>query len=213
MPETIIGAFSEDQVEKLTGLSRAQLRSWGASGFIRPSYADPHRAGRAFARLYSFKDLLKLRVLNQLRNKHRVPMSELRRVERELEHMGDEKWTSQRLWVLNREVVFEEPDSKRRRVVSTKQYVAQIPLEVVTANVKDDIARLNERKSDEIGKIVKQRYRQSSQEIFAGTRITLSAVLSFIRAGHSDERILREYPDLKPADVSAARALASERAA
>mgnify|MGYP003139625675 CR=1 FL=1 len=213
MAESIIGAFSEEQAELLTGLSRAQLRSWNRSGFIRPAFGNPSAGRKAYARIYSFKDLLKLRVLNQLRNVHKIPMPELRRVEDDLEHMGDEKWTSQKLWVLNKRVVFTEPDSNRKREDSSKQFVAEIPLEVVTSCVKDEIKKLNERKPEEIGRIVKQRFRQSSAEIFAGTRVTLSAILSFIKAGYDDEKILKEYPDLSNGDIEAARRRATERVA
>jgi uncharacterized protein (DUF433 family) len=201
----IIGAFSEDQVAQLTDLSRAQLRAWNKRGFIKPEfkYGDNPRA--AFTYIYSFKDLLKLRVLNQLRNVYQVPMKELVRVERELAHMGDDKWTRQRLWVHNRKVVFEEPESLRKREISSRQFVAEIPLEVVTSDARDDIRRLNRRDADEIGRIVKKRYLHSSELVFAGTRIPVSAVHGYLEAGFTDHDIIRRLPDLAPGDIEAAR--------
>ena len=201
----IIGAFSEDQVSHLTGLSRGQLRAWNRRNFIRPEFKASEGSRRPFTSIYSFKDLLKLRVLNQLRNLYNVPMRELERVERELSHLGDEKWTSQRLWVHNRKVVFEEPASSRKREISTKQFVAEIPLEVVTADARNDIARLNRRDSDEVGKIMTKRHLHSSEPVFAGTRIPVSAVLGYLDAGFGDDDILNRLPDLEAADIVAAR--------
>ena len=98
-PTSIVGAFSEAQVAKLTGLSLGQLRAWNRRGLIRPEFAQDGERG-PFAGIYSFKDLLTLRTLNQLRNHHDVPLGELESVARELSHLGDDKWTSQKLWVL-----------------------------------------------------------------------------------------------------------------
>lgn len=201
----IIGAFSEEQVSKLTGLSHAQLRAWNRRRFIRPEFKAGDNPRRPFTYIYSFKDLLKLRVLNQLRNIYNVPMKELERVERELSGMGDEKWTSQRLWVHNRKVVFEEPESSRKREISTKQFVAEIPLEVVTTDARSDIARLNRRDAGDIGKIVKQRHLHASDAVFAGTRIPVEAVLGYLDAGYRDDAIMERLPDIEAADIAAAR--------
>jgi uncharacterized protein (DUF433 family) len=205
-PRTIIGAFSEEQVSQLTDLSRAQLRAWNRRDFIRPEFKAGDNPRRPFTYIYSFKDLLKLRVLNQLRNIYNVPMRELERVERELSDMGDEKWTSQRLWVHNRKVVFEEPESFRKREISTKQFVAEIPLEVVTTDARTDIARLNRRNGGEVGKIITKRHLHSSEPVFAGTRIPVTAVLGYLEAGLSEREIMNRLPDIEPADIEAARA-------
>ena len=201
----IMGAFSEEQVGRLTGLSRAQLRAWNRRNFIRPEFKAGDNPRRPFSYIYSFKDLLKLRVLNQLRNIYTVPMRELERVERELSVMGEEKWTSQRLWVHNRKVVFEEPESSRKREISTKQFVAEIPLEVVTTDARTDIARLNRRDGGEVGKIITKRHLHSSEPVFAGTRIPVSAVLGYLEAGLPDKDIIERLPDLEAADIAAAR--------
>lgn len=207
VPATIIGAFSEEQVSSLTGLSRAQLRAWNRRGFIRPEFKSGDNPRRPFTYIYSFKDLLKLRVLNQLRNVYNVPMGELERVERELSEIGDEKWTSQRLWVHNRKVVFEEPESSRKREISTKQFIAEIPLEVITTDARTDIAKLNRRQADEVGKIITKRHLHSSEPVFAGTRVPVAAVIGYLDAGFADNDIMRRLPDLEAADIEAARDL------
>jgi uncharacterized protein (DUF433 family) len=206
-PTNIIGAFSEEQIARLTGLSRAQLRAWNRRGFIRPEYRVGEDARKPFTYIYSFRDLLKLRVLNQLRNVYQVPMKELVRVERELSDLGDDKWTKQRLWVHNRRVVFEEPESLRKREISTKQFVAEIPLEVVTSDAREDIRRLNRRDAGDVGKVLRKRHLHSSEPVFAGTRIPVAAVVGYLEAGFEDAEILRRLPDLEPGDIEAAREL------
>jgi DNA-binding transcriptional MerR regulator len=201
---SIIGAFSEEQVSTLTGLSKAQLRAWNRRGLICPEYKSGDDARKPYTYIYSFRDLLKVRVLNQLRNIYRVPPSELLKVERALAHMGDDKWTKQRLWVHNRKVVFEEPESSRRREISSRQFVAEIPLEVVTSDVREDIRRLNRREAGEVGQPIKRRGLHASEYVFAGTRIPVAAVKGYLEAGFQPEEIIKRLPDLELADVEAA---------
>lgn len=201
----ILGAFSEEQVSKLTGLSRTQLRGWNRRGFIRPEYKSGDNPRQPFTYIYSFKDLLKLRVLNQLRNVFSVPMNELERVERELTHLGDEKWTSQKLWVSNRRVVFEEPESRRKREVASKQFVAEIALEVVTSDARADIKKMNRRNGGEVGNIVRIKHVHSSEPVFSGTRIPVAAIAEYIALGFSAPDIIDRFPDLQEEDIEAAR--------
>ena len=209
---SIIGAFSEDQVSRLTGLTKSQLRGWNRRGFIRPEYRTSDDPRKPFSYIYSFKDLLKLRVLNQLRNVYSVPMHELERVEHALAHMGDEKWTSQKLWVSNRRVVFEEPESLRKREVASKQFVAEIALEVVTSDARQEIQRLNRRNSGEVGVISQKRHVHSSEPVFMGTRIPVSAIEKYISSGLSDAEIIDRFPSLEVGDLDAARAWMKEAA-
>ena len=90
--QSIIAAFSEDQVERLTGLSKAQLRYWDRTGFFAPKLAEEDRR-RAYSRLYSFKDVVALRTISVLRNQHNVPLQHLRKVAEKLSHLKDDLWT------------------------------------------------------------------------------------------------------------------------
>lgn len=93
----VIGAFSEKDAVRLTGLSRRQLRAWDRSGFFDAGFSS-HECNIAYGRLYSFRDIVSLRVLGQLRNVHKVPMQELRRVSQQLASFGDARWTSTTLY-------------------------------------------------------------------------------------------------------------------
>jgi len=109
---TVISAFSEDHVERLTGLSVHQLRHWDRTGFFTPAFADENRKV-AFSRVYSFKDIASLRVLSVLRNQYGVSLQHLRQVSHKLSHLDDSKWTRTTLYVLKKKVLFTDPETSR----------------------------------------------------------------------------------------------------
>jgi len=63
----VISAFSEEDVERLTGVSVRQLRYWDGTGFFKPSLADDNRRW-TFSRVYTFRDVVCLKILNTIRN-------------------------------------------------------------------------------------------------------------------------------------------------
>lgn len=190
--ESVLGAFSEAQVERLTGVSIAQLRRWDRTGFFKAALHSDEV--RAFSRVYSFKDLVSLRVLNQLRNVHNVSMPELRKTAREMAHLGDDVWTQTTLYVHRGRVVFDEPETSAKREVTTKQYVADIPLKVAISDTRLAIASMNRRDDDQIGRITRNRYVQQNKPVIAGTRIPVAAIKSFTQAGYSPAEIVDQYP-------------------
>jgi uncharacterized protein (DUF433 family) len=140
-----------------------------------------------------------------LRNVYGVSVPELRKTAKSLSHLGDDLWTSTTLYVHQRRVVFTEPESLKKREVISMQFIAEIPLEVVTSDARKDILKLNERQSDNIGVIVKKKFVHSSEPVFSGTRITIKSIIEYIEALHSDEDILKQFPDLKLEDLKVAR--------
>lgn len=211
--EKVIRAFTEEQVARLTGLSQRQLRYWDRTGFFRPTFGEENRRV-AYSRIYSFKDVCALRVIAALRKQHRVPLTHLRKMAEELSHLADAKWTNGELFVLHRRVVFVEPGTQRHREIVSKQYVAPgIPLGEVVAGVRDDIADLNRRSSDERGRIDRIRNVQGSVPVVAGTRIPVRTIRHFHEDGYGIDDILAEYPSLSKADVEAAIRYKEENAA
>ena len=57
--------FNTETVAKITGLSRRQVDYWDGVHFIKPSVADAR--GKGSVRLYSFEDLVQLKVAKSLR--------------------------------------------------------------------------------------------------------------------------------------------------
>jgi uncharacterized protein (DUF433 family) len=196
-------AFSEASVERLTGLTSAQLRYWDKTGFFAPEYADEDRR-MPFSRIYSFKNVVGLRTLGLLRRQHNVSLQHLRQVAETLSHLEDELWTRTTLYVLNRRVVVHEPGRGRLRDAVSGQYVLGIPLKKIVADTKRDAERLLQRPETKIGKIEQSRRVLRNSPVIAGTRIPTAAVRRYKEAGFTVEQIIAEYPDLTADDVEAA---------
>lgn len=206
--ETVMAAFSEEQVERLTGLTKSQLRYWDRTGFYQPAYADENRRV-AYSRIYSFLDIVALRTLGVLRNQYSVPLQQLRKVAEKLRHLEQDLWIKTTLYVLNKKVIFEEPGSGRPREVISGQYVVPFPLKVVVADTRKAVQQLQRRSEGQIGGISRSRYVSQNAWVVEGTRIPTAAIRRFAEAGYSVDQIIKEYPDLTPLDVE--RALAHER--
>lgn len=205
MPSEIIGFFSEAQASRLTGVSKRQLAYWDSTDFFHPAFDDGAGGGGPFRRIYSFRDLIELRVLDQLRNQYKIPMDHLREVRRRLSKIPEKRWNSQRLWVVNKEVVWENPRLGIKEGFVSKQHVLDFSLRIVLSGMREKVAELNSR-SDKIGQIARDRYVGQNQPVLAGTRISVAAIKSFAGAGYSETQILKEYPGLTETDVRAALA-------
>jgi uncharacterized protein (DUF433 family) len=207
---SVVRAFSAEHVQRLTGLSAGQLRYWDATGFFEPRWAYENRRS-PYSRIYSFKDVVGLRVLSVLRRDHKVSLRHLRDVASVLSRYSETPWADTVLYVLNKQVYFKEPETGRIRAVTTNQYVA-IPLLSVMEDVRKGSEKLKERQSDQIGKIERHRYVAHNAWVVAGTRIPINAIRRFSEAGYSSAQIIREYPMLTEEDVAAALKRATELA-
>jgi uncharacterized protein (DUF433 family) len=202
MPSDVVRAFSTNHVVRLTGLSHAQLRYWDQTGFFRPRYAFEDRRS-PFSRVYSFQDVVGLRTLGVLRNVHKIPLQQLRKVAGELTKYGDAPWSEIVLYVLGKEVYFQEPASEDVRGVLSKQYVL-VPLRSIIHDVADQARRLKQRTKDQFGQIERNRYVVHNAWVIAGTRIPTKAIWHFHQAGYAPKRIIHEYPLLTRQDIEAA---------
>ena len=199
----VVAAFSEEQVQRITKLSKTRLRYWQRTGFFAPSFVEEN-ARLPFSRFYSFKDIVALRTLEMLRVQNNVPLQHLRKVAEKLEHLKDDLWTKTTLWVINRKVVFEEPDSGKPREVVSGQYLIGYPLKKVVEDTRDDIEAMRKRSTSEVGHVAKASGICHRAYVIAGTRIPVTAVRRLHDDGYSIEKIIEEYPDLTPEDVRAA---------
>jgi DNA-binding transcriptional MerR regulator len=215
-PDGEVLAFTADHVRELTGLSRRQLAYWDRTGFFSPRHvaAEP---GGVRRRVYSFRDLLALGALARLRNRHRVPLQELRRVGRWLAERHAEPWSSLRFAVDGRRVLVGGLDGEALVVPrSPGQTVLPPPgadetdPAALARELAAAAARLRERRPGDTGRVVRHRHVLRNAPRLAGTRVPIAAVWRLHLAGHDEAAILREYPRLGPEDVRAA--LAHERA-
>lgn len=202
----VVAAFSEDQTEGLTGVTKSQLRYWDRTDFYRPSYAEENRR-LAFSRVYSFKDIVALRVLNVLRNQYRISLQHLRDVSGRLGHLDadPDQWTKARLYPLNGRVVWHEEGSALPQEVASGQYVASVVLDDVVQDTKRAVAYIQKpRDESKIDSIERSRYVAHNVPVVAGTRIPVRAIKNFDEAGCSTAQIIKEYPDLTEQDIAAA---------
>jgi uncharacterized protein (DUF433 family) len=195
--------FGIDSVAGLTGLSKPLLRRWARDGFYVPelglNVGEP---------LFSFRDVVSLRVLSILRNDFGISRQHLRRVGERLRQEEDHPWASLRLGVTGKEVVFIEPGTGR--VVSTKphgNYLFSNILEIkaVEANMRSHASRLMHRQRNQFGKIERRRAVLGGRTVFAGTRIAVEPIAAALRRGTSPKWVLENYPTLRRADIELAR--------
>jgi uncharacterized protein (DUF433 family) len=203
--DNVITAFSAEQVERLSGLSKARLLYWDRTGFFAPSYADENRRS-PYSRIYSFRDVVGLRTLYRLTKDFHVSLQHLRKVAEKLSHLSSDLWSSQVLYVLDKKVVLDETGAGRLREVLSNQYVNGLGLGEVISEMRQAVDQLRKRRDDQIGQITRSRFVNHNAAVVAGTRVPVSAIRDFAKAGYTPQQIIEEYPDLTEKDVAAAMA-------
>ena len=201
MEKSVITGFTEAQAARLTGVSLRQLRYWAGDGFFAPSLTN-----ELHLHLYSFRDLVSLKVLNQLRNREAIPLQELRRTKKKLSELGERLWGETTLYVFGKRVVFHNPATGRLEEAATGQGVLKIPLKIMTGNIQKAVDAMRQRRPESIGQIERKRGVVQYQPIIAGTRIPVASVRAFAEAGYSHEAIREQYPSLTIDDIKAALA-------
>jgi DNA-binding transcriptional MerR regulator len=206
----VLLAFSVDHAAKVTGLSKARLTRWDRLGFFSPELADPDDRGNPYGRVYSYTDLVGLRTLAVLADKHRLSLKELRKAHDVLAQHTDKPWSELQLSVLNRKIVHDLAGMPR----DTEGQLAgnHVPLPSIASEVARRAEALRKRDNDQIGVFENHKFIAHNARVLAGTRIPVSAVESFIEAGYSDTAIVAEYPTLTKFDVAMVRSRMKEAA-
>jgi uncharacterized protein (DUF433 family) len=202
-------AFTVEQAAQVAGVSEHRLRSWERAGVLRPSLAHGEARG-AFNRIYSFRDLVGLRILAALRDQRRLSLPQLRRVGEWLIEHRDQPLALLRFTLPDGDVVFcdDLPETDRPADQPTKATIV-FDLEQIGRETEAAAASLATRRGDQIGEITRNRYVMSNAPVIAGTRIPTAAIWDFHQAGYSVAAIVEEYPRLTDLDVE--RAIAFER--
>lgn len=201
---TTIVAFTDDHVCRLTGLTKRQLGYWDRTGFFSPHYTDEHRR-RPFSRIYDFRDVVGLRTIALLRNKYNIPLQQLRRVGAWLARHHETPWASLKFYVGGGKVFFDDPESGERMATEPQgQEVFPVEMIEVAREMEEAANRLRERRPDQIGRVVRNRYVLGGRPALDGTRIPTSTVWNYHEAGYDTAAIISEYPQLTPTDIEAA---------
>lgn len=208
-----IEAFSQDLVARITRLTRRQLEYWDQIGFIRPSIAQHELPG--LPRLYSFRDLLMLKVAAEMRARDVLPGEMKARVE-ELEGRG----ISDPLLTLR---IVGDPAGDRGRAfwidprtdapmswrdLDQPALVYDLTLRDLRSGLEADIREHTTRRE---GQVERVRGVQGSQPVIAGTRVPTSKVATLAAEGWSHEEIRAALPSLSKRDIQAAIAWERKR--
>ena len=200
---TVFTAFSLEHAARVTGLSKVRLSRWDKLGFFSPESADEDDRGNAYSRVYSFTDLVGLRVLAVLTDDHRISVAELKATAVELEKRATRPWAEISLAVVKKKVVFDLDKVPRDR---HGQYIGKfIPLNTIASEVAKRAEELRNRKKSLLGSTERHRFIAHNAVVLAGTRIPVSSIESFIDAGYTDKQILAEYPTLTKIDIQFVR--------
>lgn len=198
-------AYTLDFASRITGLTRRQLEYWDSSDVIKPSVA-PY-GGRGSARLYSFQDLIRLKVGAGLRQRGWRP-SEIRRAVAALELRGwrDPLVTATLVAAKDggHEVMLVDPSLGRPVSARHPDQVAEpmdIPLEEIRTGLETTIADHLRR---DPGKTERVRDLQGSAPVIAGTRVPVARIRELHRRGWDVPRILAAHPHLMPQDITVA---------
>jgi uncharacterized protein (DUF433 family) len=153
--------------------------------------------------LFTFDDVVGLRVVSILRNEHRIPLQELRRIGAWLRRYADKPWSGLRLFVSGRRIYFSDP--KTGVPIGAERpgqaALSTIELQRIADDASERVLTLRRRRTLQYGKIERRRGVQRNAPRVSGTRIPIAAIGSFHREGFSIDQIVREYPTLTKADV------------
>src|SRR6266508_4215009 len=139
----VLLAFTVEQAARVTNVSERRIRYWDRTGVLSPSLARDTQRRMPYSRIYSFRDLVGLRTLGELRDRHHFSLQKLRTVGDWLTRYADHPWASLRFYVDGRRIIFREPVSGQ--LVSTE------PLgQAAIAFHLDEIARQTEQEANRL---------------------------------------------------------------
>lgn len=201
-------SWTTEQVLRITGVSKRRLAYWLDRGIIG---ADVDEArGRGRVRLWSFANLVEVRVALWLRD--RISLQLIGKIVEHLRKRGiDQPLAELRFAVVDTgkpkrptDVVVQGPEGAWETPLE-----GQVVLEVVLPleRFADELRQASERdraKRRQAGRVERRRGRMGSAEVLAGTRVPVAAIRRLDAAGWTVERILDNYPGLTKRDVAAA---------
>lgn len=199
-------AFPDARARQLAGVSMRRLRYWEQVGLVVPSITR-RLSPRHTVRLYSYRDLLALLVVAELRTERNMPLQRIRRVVEHLHSRGyQEPLNELRFATIGPEIYFQHPDGSWEGHLRPDQivFVQVIMLDALRLRIQRAAAA---RAGGDLGRIDKHRGVHASSPVFAGTRIRLSTVHDYLRHGYDTEAIIEAFPGLTGEDVDEARRL------
>ena len=188
----------------IAGISPQRLWYWESTGLISPSVRRPI-SKKNVVRLYSFERLVELVVAAALVDAPGISLQHLRKIITYLQEDAqyENPLRELRFAVRGDQVYFQHPDGSWEGSRNRRQLVVHQVLDL--AEIRSHIRSRLRRDRSTFGHVEKRRSAYGSKPVFAGTRVPIAAVKSFIEGGASDQEILEAYPDLDLEDVRAVR--------
>lgn len=193
---------------RVVGVSKSTLQYWEDTGAYAASSVDPvaHRAQR---RLYSFRDLVRLKAIARCRRELDISLEDIRQAGVCLRRFNDVPWSSLKFGRLNNRLVFWDPVDQRWSD-ATNGSPTLFDFATLPNEVADDLAEVLRRDPATEGQISQHRQVKGNQPTIRGTRIPVATIVRYHDAGYSVDEIIAEYPDLTPADIAVAIAYHSD---
>lgn len=205
---TVIMAFTAEQISRLAGISVDRLRYWEKTEAFVPERLGQILPG-PYSRIYTFQDLVSLRVIAELRTNHGINLQQLRNVTQYITRHSDQPWSSLSVRVFGRTLIFRDPIMGSW--VSAEhmgQLTYIIDFEQVSREAEIDARAAMKRDPDDAGQIVRHRNVMNNQWVFKGTRITVESIQEYLRRDFTAAQILRDMPSLTNKDIEAANSFA-----
>lgn len=128
--------FNTEAVAKITGLSRRQVDYWDGIHFIKPSVADAR--GKGSVRLYSFDDLVQLKVAKSLRE-NGISLQRIRKAIRYLKNNMPEvsKPLAEMRFLTDGDTIFVITKDTKKIIDTLRN--GQIVISIALANLIDEL--------------------------------------------------------------------------
>jgi uncharacterized protein (DUF433 family) len=189
---------------KIVGVSERRLVNWAEIDLVRPSVTR-RISQRNTVRLYGFLDLLSLMVVRELL-KQRMNTTQIKRVVGHLRRSGyNRPLTELKFATEGGEIFFQHPngswegDRRRNQIVIHQVLDLQILRSEIWRTVESP------RPKESLGRVERRKRVHGHKPVFSGTRIPVSSVTPYLDRGATTAEILEAFPDLRAADVKAAR--------
>jgi predicted RNase H-like HicB family nuclease len=139
--------FNTKAISRITGLSQRQIDYWDRTHFIKPSVSDA--AGKGSIRLYSFNDLIQLKVAKTLMDKG-VSLQKIRKAITYLKkNMSEiEKPLSELKFLTDGETIFVLTKDRKAIIdtLNSGQLVFSVALGEIVENLKGEVVALQKEK-------------------------------------------------------------------
>ena len=203
------GVFTAEQAIRLTGITRRQLDYWMRTDLIAADIASG--SGRGSVRLFTFQNLLEIRVAAWLRDQ--LSLQLIRKIVGHLRAQRDHPLAELQFAVVEREperngsrqsdVIVQRADGTWEKWTGQQMLKVRVPIRRFSDELTKAAAQ-DRSKRRKVGQVETRRGALGSAPVLAGTRIPTAAIWRLHEAGYSTERILENYPGLKRGDVKAA---------